>query len=82
MGLLITSIVSVPQKLVRQTEAGKQGCSNGLSVYWLKLECPKHAICPHQEDYCNTCAAAKETIQGKQTTLNQLMKQAAASTPE
>ena len=64
-----------------QREAGKQGCSNGSSANWLKLERPKHAICPHQEDYCDTCAKAKETIRGKQTTLNRL-KQAAASTPE
>ena len=40
----------------------KKGCSNGSSVNWLKLERPKHAICPHQEDYCCTCAKAKETI--------------------
>ena len=33
-----------------QREAGKQGCSNGSSANWLKLERPKHAICPHQED--------------------------------
>ena len=63
-----------------QREAGKQGCSNGSSFNWLK-ERPKHAICPHQEDYCDTCAKAKEKIKSKQTTLNRL-KAAATSTPE
>ena len=37
-----------------QAEAGKQGCSNGSSHNWLKAERPKHAICPHKQDYCNT----------------------------
>ena len=37
-----------------QAEAGKQGCSNGSSHNWLKAERPKHAICPHKQDYCDT----------------------------
>ena len=64
-----------------QAEAGKEGCSNGSSHNWLKAERPKHAICPHKQDYCDTCAKANETIRSKQTTLNRLI-QAAASTPE
>ena len=64
-----------------QAEAGKQTCSNGSSHNWLKAERPKHAICPHKQDYCDTCAKANETIRSKQTTLNRLI-QAAASTPE
>ena len=64
-----------------QAEAGKQTCSNGSSHNWLKAERPKHEICPHKQDYCDTCAKANETIRSKQTTLNRLI-QAAASTPE
>ena len=64
-----------------QREAGKEGCSNGSSHNWLKMERPKHAICPHQEDYCDFCAKAKAKIKSTQTTLNRL-RQNAASTPE
>ena len=64
-----------------QREQGKQECSNGSSHNWLKADRPKLAICPHQEDYCDTCAKSKETIPRKQTTLNRL-RQAAASAPE
>lgn len=52
------SNISLPQWLVSSTsqrDAEKQGCSNGTSANWLKLE---HAICPHQEDYGGTCAKA------------------------
>ena len=64
-----------------QEEAGKQKCSNGSSHNWLKKYRPKHAICPHKQDYCDTCAARNETIKAKQTTLNRL-RQASASQPE
>ena len=39
---------------------------------------PKHAICPHKQDYCDTCAGE---ISAKQTTINRL-RQAAATEPE
>lgn len=38
-----------------QCEAGKYECSNGSCHNWLKKYKPKHAICPHREDYCDTC---------------------------
>ena len=41
---------------------------------------PKVGICPHQEDYCDTCVKSKETIRGKQTTINRL-KAAAPTDP-
>ena len=47
----------------------------------LKTHRPKHAISPHQEDYCDKCAEMKAEIQAKQTTMNRL-QQAAASLPE
>ena len=40
---------------------------------------PKVAICPHQEDYCDTCAKKKVEIRAKQTTINH-MKAAVTST--
>ena len=57
-----------------QQESGKSGCSNGSSHNWLKAHRPKVAICPHQEDYCDTCSRKKLSISGKQTTLNRLLQ--------
>ena len=64
-----------------QTEAGKGTCANGSSHNWLQKHRPKVAICPHQEDYCDTCAKRKEEIRAKQTTINRL-RQSAAAEPE
>ena len=64
-----------------QRESGRGECSNGSCHNWLKKYRPKHGICPHQADYCDTCAQKKTEIRAKQTTLNRL-KQAAASLPE
>lgn len=55
-----------------QRQAGGGECSNGSSHNWLKKHRPKHAVCPHQEDYCDTCAGRKEQIHAKQTTDNRL----------
>ena len=52
-----------------QREQGKQECSNGNSHNWLKTYRPKVSICPHQEDYCDTCAKSKSLIHSKQTTI-------------
>ena len=64
-----------------QREAGKNECSNGSSHNWLQKYRPKHAICPHQQDYCDTCAQHNSEMKAKQTTLNRL-RQATASSPE
>ena len=64
-----------------QREAGRNECSNGSSHNWLRKHRPKHAICPHQQDYCDTCAQHNSEIKAKQTTLNRL-RQATASSPE
>lgn len=64
-----------------QRESGRGECSNGSCHNWLKTHRPKHGICPHQEDYCDTCAQKNEEIRARQTTLNRL-KQATASLPE
>ena len=45
-----------------QREQGKQEYSNGSSHNWLKSYRPKEAVCPHQEDYCDTCFKNKINI--------------------
>ena len=68
-----------------QHERGRGECSNGSSHNWLKAErpkvpkVPKVAICPHQEDYCDTCSKNKVEIHAKQTTINRLLQSANAS---
>ena len=64
-----------------QRESGRGECSNGSSHNWLKSDRPKVAICPHREDYCDTCSKHKISINAKQTTINRL-KQASNSEPE
>lgn len=49
-------------------------CSNGSSHNWLKAHRPKVGICPHQEDYCDTCSRRKTEIHAKQTTINRLLQ--------
>ena len=51
-----------------QREAGRSECSNGSSHNWLQKYRPKHAICPHQQDYCDTCTQHNSEIKAKQTT--------------
>ena len=65
-----------------QQESGKSGCSNGSSHNWLKAHRPKVSICPHQEDYCDTCSRKKVNINGKQTTLNRLLQSGNADSEE
>ena len=64
-----------------QHEQGKKEISNGSSHNWLKANRPKVTICPHQEDYCDTCLKSKSAIHAKQTTINRLL-QSASATPE
>ena len=64
-----------------QRECGRGQCSNGSCHNWLKKHRPKHSVCPHKEDYCDTCAQKNAEVRAKQTTLNRL-QQAAASLPE
>ena len=42
-----------------QRESGRGECSNGSCHNWLKKYRPRHGICPHQADYCDTCAQKK-----------------------
>ena len=65
-----------------QQESGKSECSNGSSQNWLKAHRPKVAICPHQEDYCDTCARRKKDISGKQTSANRLLQSSNAAPEE
>ena len=65
-----------------QEESGESGCSNGSSHNWLKAHRPKVAICPHQEDYCDTCSRRKAEIHSKQTTINRLLQSSHANPDE
>ena len=65
-----------------QRESGKGECSNGSSHNWLKSDRPKVAICPHQEDYCDTCSKFKISIHSKQTTLNRVIQSTQACSQE
>ena len=38
-----------------QVELGRGTCSNGSAHNWLKKHRPKVAVCPHKQDYCDTC---------------------------
>ena len=65
-----------------QRELGRKECSNGSIHNWLKADRPKVSICPHQEDYCDTCSKNKALIHAKQTTINRLLQSANASPQE
>lgn len=65
-----------------QRERGRGECSNGSSHNWLKRERPKVAICPHQEDYYDTCSKTKIEMHAKQTTINRLLQSANANPDE
>ena len=74
---------SVVGEFIRsQREKGGKEISNGTSSNWLKACRPKVQICPHQEDYCDTCSKSKAEITGKQTTINRLKQSAQASTED
>ena len=55
-----------------QQEAGKVGCSERSAFRWLKEHRPKHAICPHLTDYCDTCKQLGEEINRQRTILQRL----------
>lgn len=74
---LARSVVGEFNRVQRERDRGE--CSNGSSHNWLKAERPKVAICPHQEDYCDTCSKIKVAIHAKQTTINRLLQSANAS---
>ena len=39
-----------------QREQGKPEVKSGSTVHnWLKKHRPKHVLCPHMTDYCDTC---------------------------
>ncbi len=65
-----------------QQETGGGVCSNGSSHNWLKAHRPKVGICPHQEDYCDTCSRKKTEIHAKQTTINRLLQSSNADPDE
>jgi hypothetical protein len=55
-----------------QCEAGKEGCSERSAFRWLKQHRPKHAICPHVTDYCDTCKELVEEMNRQRTILQRL----------
>ena len=70
------SVVGEFNRIQREKSVGE--CSNTSSHNWLKADRPKVAICPHQEDYCDTCSKMKISIHSKQTTINRLLQSANA----
>ena len=62
-----------------QRGIGKGTCSNGSACNWLQKHRPKVAICPHKQDYCDTCAKHNTDIHTQQTTLNQIRQSGSAS---
>ena len=65
-----------------QRESGKMECSNGSAWNWLKQDRPKHALYPHESDYCDFCAEKNEEIKRQQTTLNRIRQSGNASEEE
>ena len=62
-----------------QSEEGKSGCSNGSASDWLHTHRPKVAICPHKQDYCDTCSKLNAQVHSKRTTLNRIRQSGSAS---
>ena len=54
-------------------------CSNGSASNWLNKHRPKVSICPHKQDYCDTCAKHNASIHAKRTTLNRIRQSGSAS---
>ena len=50
----------------------KEGCSERSAFRWLKQHRPKHAICPHVTDYCDTCKELVEKMDRQRTILQRL----------
>jgi len=62
-----------------QRGMGKGTCSNGSACNWLQEHRSKVAICPHKQDYCDTCAKHNTDIHTQQTTLNRIRQSGSAS---
>ena len=62
-----------------QREMNKGECSNGSAFNWLHEHRPKLAICPHKQDYCDTCSKFDADILLKRMTLNRLKQSGAGS---
>ena len=62
-----------------QREMNKGECSNGSAFNWLHEHRPKLAICPHKQDFCDTCSKFNADIHSKRTTLNRLRQSGAVS---
>ena len=66
-----------------QAENGREGCSNGSAHNWLKKYRPKVSIiCPHKQDYCDTCSKLDARVKEKQTILNRLLQSGSASSED
>ena len=65
-----------------QEERGRGKCSNGSASNWLKKHRPKVAICPHKQDYCDSCAKFDNQVHAKRTTLNRIRQSGSADRDE
>ena len=74
------SVVGEFNRVQLESEEGE--CSNSSSHNWLKADRPKVGICPHQDNYCDTCSHRKAEIHAKQTTINRLLQSSNADPDE
>ena len=74
---LSQSVVGEFNRVLR--EQGYSTISNYSASVWLRQERPKHAIYPHQKDYCDTCAKIKKTLQSKRMSMSRPMQSRSAS---
>ena len=65
-----------------QREQNKTTISNYSASTWLKKHRPKHAICPHKLDYCDTCASLKNEIQSAEMCRKRLVQSGSSSSAQ
>ena len=66
-----------------QREQGKPEVKSGSTVRnWLKKHRPKHALCPHMTDYCDTCKELDVKCKSLQATKKHLVESGSAQRNE
>ena len=66
-----------------QREQGKPEVKSGSTVRsWLKKHRPKHALCPHMTDYCDTCKELNVKLKSLKATKRRLVESGSAQLNE
>ena len=66
-----------------QREQGKPEVKSGSTIHnWLKKHRPKHALCPHMTDYCDTCKELDVKCKSLQATKKRLVASGSAQKNE